>query len=296
MTGRTAQRCALIRIVIRNASPADLPGLIQLLREANDTPYDLARVAEEKCFGAGAHGEPEVRMHGAFDGVSVRCGEALRLLAVSPDRRRKGIGTELLDDARARGAKLIGAEAGNYFTPGILAEDTETVRFFLGRGFAESESTLNLEAEARPAPPGEGVQRASHDDQKRVLRFIEHDFGAIWRFEASHAFAAEEPTIFYAEEKGEVIGFAAHDVNNRGLGWFGPTGVRSSLRGKGIGSRLLLASLADLRRLGHERVVIPWTDAVEFYRRACDARVAHRFLVLRARSTPKRKRSRGAPR
>ena len=295
MKAGTVSRCALIRRVIRNGTRPDLPQLTELLRAANNTPYDLSRVAEEKCFGAGVQGDPEVRIHGEFEGLSVRCGDALRLLAVAPAHRRKGIGTALLEDARARGATLIGAEAGNYFTPGVMADDVDTLQFFLAHGFAESESTLNLEAEALVAPI-DGVHRAMPADRNRVLRFIEKDFGAIWRFEAAHAFNVGEPTIFYAEENGEVIGFAAHDVNNRGLGWFGPTGVRSSLRGKGIGSRLLLASLADLRRLGHQRVVIPWTDAVEFYRRACGAEVTHRFVVLRAKASPKPKRGRRASR
>ena len=35
------------------------------------------------------------------------------------------------------------------------------------------------------------------------------------------------------------------------------------MRGRGIGCQLLLASLADLRRLGYERAVIPWTDALD---------------------------------
>ncbi|MEO6258745.1 MAG: GNAT family N-acetyltransferase [Thermoanaerobaculia bacterium] len=276
--------------MIRNVTSADLPRLIALLAEANDTPYDLVRVAEEKCFGAGVQGVTDVRVFGDFSGVSVRCGDALRILAVAPAQRRPGVGAALLQDAQTRGATLIGAEAGNYFTPGVLDTDETTVRFLLAHGFSESESTLNLEVEPLPAEPSHGVKRATLDDRERVLHFIEHDFGAIWRFEADHAFQSDQPKIFYAEEQGEVVGFAAHDANNRGLGWFGPTGVRETLRGRGIGSRLLQASLGDLRRMGHTRVVIPWTDAVEFYQRACNAQVTHRFLVLRAKARATRPR------
>jgi hypothetical protein len=43
---------------------------------------------------------------------------------------------------------------------------------------------------------------------------------------------------------------------------------------------LLNASLADLRRLGYERAVIPWTDAIDFYRKACGAEVGARFVTL----------------
>ena len=104
--------------------------------------------------------------------------------------------------------------------------------------------------------------------------------GAIWRFEASKAFDADPPTIFIEEVDGEIAGFAAHDVNNRGLGFFGPTGVKESMRGRGIGCRLLHASLADLGRLGYQRVVIPWTDALSFYAKCCGAQPAHEFIRL----------------
>ncbi len=88
-------------------------------------------------------------------------------------------------------------------------------------------------------------------------------------------------TIFYAEDAGEIAGFSTHEANNRGLGFFGPTGVAEKFRGRGFGRRLLLASLADLRRLGYHRVVIPWTDAIEYYRKSCGARIDQRFVILR---------------
>ena len=73
------------------------------------------------------------------------------------------------------------------------------------------------------------------------------------------------------------------DVNNRGLGFFGPTGVKTSLRGRGIGGRLVRASLTDLKRLGHRKAVIPWTDALDFYAKCCGAKPAHQFIALDSR-------------
>ena len=49
---------------------------------------------------------------------------------------------------------------------------------------------------------------------------------------------------------------------------------------RGLGARLLHASLADLHRLSYQSAVIPWTDAIEFYRKACGATVAERFVTL----------------
>lgn len=252
--------------MIRDASRADLPLLIDLLRDANDAPYDLARVAEEKCFGVGMHGEPRVRLWGDGEGVAVTCGKFLRILAVRRDARRQGIGQALLSDTDAT---VAAAEAGNYFTPGIVTSDENTIRFLKKRGFEETAQTQNLVTTQLPSDIPADVKTGD------VGEFIEKHFGRIWRFEASHA-----KTVFFVEEEGQVAGFSAHDANNRGLGFFGPTGVARQHRGKGLGRKLLLASLADMKRQGYEQAVIPWTDALDFYARSCGAEVAHRFVTL----------------
>ena len=262
------------------ATRADLPRIVALFAEANDAPYDLATVSDEKCFGAGVGGPPEVRVYGDFAGVSVTCGKALRILAVDRAQRRSGIGSALLSDAESRGARIVAAEAGNYFTPGVLASDTPTLEFFMRRGYREIARTQNLVVGSGEWGVGVGVGRATPAMRERVLAFIEHEFGRTWRFEASRAFENDPPTIFFVEADGQVAGFAAHEANNRGLGFFGPTGVARAYRGRGLGARLLQASLADLHRLGYERAVIAWTDAIDFYRKACGATVAHRFVTL----------------
>ena len=264
--------------MIRTATPADLTELRELLTRANDSPYDLTVVAEEKFFGPGIAGPPTTRVfvrNGSIAGAAVTCGKWLRVLAVDPSARRQGIGMALLGDE-----SVIFAEPGNYFTPGVQMEDEGTRAFFRQRGFAETQSTGNLEVELDGSLPESDASRPTHADTDRVLSFVEREFGRIWRFEAAKAFEREVPPAFIAEEGGAVVGFAVHDVNNRGLGFFGPTGVMKSMRGKGIGCRLLLASLADLRRMGFARAVIPWTDALEFYRKCCGARPAHQFVTM----------------
>jgi GNAT superfamily N-acetyltransferase len=299
--------------VIRIATRADLPRIIQLFANANDTPYDLGAVAEEKCFGAGVSGEPNVSIFGDFAGVAVTCGKSLRILAVDRNQRWRGAGSALLRDAVSRGARIVAAEAGNYFTPGVVITDTPAIDFFTKRGFRETANTWNLVVELgvgggewgvgsgaaldggpslppptpNPPLPTRGVamnrdpspplpSRVSSESRHRVLTFIEQEFGRIWRFEASNA----GDNLFYVEVDGNVAGFAAHDANNRGLGFFGPTGVARAHRGRGLGGALLRASLADLYRLGYERAIIPWTDALEFYRKACGATVAAQFVTL----------------
>jgi mycothiol synthase len=262
--------------VIRTATRADLPRITALFANANDAPYDLAAVAAEKCFGAGVSGEPNVAVFDDFAGVAVTCGKSLRILAVDRKQRGRGIGSALHRDSVSRGARIVAAEAGNYFTPGVVTTDTPTIDFFSKRGYRETANTYNLVADKLPTEISPDVIRVTPQTRDPLLSFIEKEFGRIWRFEASNA----GDNLFYVEADGRIAGFAAHDANNRGLGFFGPTGVARAHRGHGLGAALLRASLADLRRLGHERAIIPWTDALEFYRKACGATVAARFVTL----------------
>ncbi len=267
--------------MIRPASIADLDRIVPLLVHGNDAPYDLARVGAEKCFEAGYSGNTVVRVYddGGLRGVSVTCGRFLRILAVDRDHRGRGIGSALVAEAEDR-AHVVFAEGGNYFTPGVVEEDVSTREFFRKRGYIESRWTWNLETRQLPESLPDGIRRVDHSDRERVLVFIEKEFGSIWRFECGRAFDREIPTMFVLEENGEIKGFAAHDINNVGLGFFGPTGVAKSERGRGLGRLLLLASLADLKRLGYTRAIIPWTDALDFYRKSCGAEVMHRFVTL----------------
>ena len=60
--------------MIRSASANDLGALTSLFRRANDAPYDLSVVTEEKCFGAGIAGAPVTRVferNGAILGAAV---------------------------------------------------------------------------------------------------------------------------------------------------------------------------------------------------------------------------------
>jgi GNAT superfamily N-acetyltransferase len=279
---------------IRTAALSDLDTLQELAEAGNDAPYRLPAVISEKCFDSGPGGEPRTRiaLQGRTPaGFAVTCGNALRLLVVAHGERRQGVGTALLKDAEEEIGKggasrvIVAAEAGNYFTPGVVTSDMATLEFFAQRGFAQRSVTDNLETaltknELLDPARAEGTRRARPDEKDRVLAFIEREFGAIWRFECTPAFSPDLPNMFISEQDGQITGFAAHDANNRGLGFFGPTGVMESRRGRGTGRALVVASLLDLSRLGHDRAIIPWTDALEFYRKSCGARVGHRFIAI----------------
>src|SRR5262249_1436707 len=163
----------LLQAMIRPASSADLPRIRELFARANDTPYDLAVVAEEKCFGAGVAGDPVVRGDGEVEGGGGTCGGWLRVLAADRVRRGRAVRTPLRRDAESRGITGIAAEAGNYFTPGVLEEQT---RFFEKCGFHETARTQNLETSELPE---HGQRPTANGQRTRVLEFIEKNFGPI---------------------------------------------------------------------------------------------------------------------
>jgi mycothiol synthase len=269
---------AIFANAVHTATPADLPRLRELFAHANDAPYDLVTVAEEKCFGDGVAGAPVTTIFGDFLGASVTCGKYMRILAVHREHRRLGIGTELLRDAFARGARVVGAEAGNYFTPGVRVASAD---FFAKRGRKTAETQNLIAMDLPTAPPSPVPRPLSPVQRPRVLAFIKREFGNIWHFEASRTEA-----LHYIEHEGEIAGFAAHSANNKGLGFFGPTGVAKHLRGRGYGRQLLLASLADMRAKGYEHAIIAWTDALDFYAKACGATIHERFATFLIDSAP----------
>ena len=95
------------------------------------------------------------------------------------------------------------------------------------------------------------------------------NFEAGWADEISVGYANKPVTIFIAIRDRQVIGFAAYECTRRGF--FGPTGVASAARGKGIGAVLLLESLAALREMGYVYAIIGAAGPVRFYQKTVGA-------------------------
>src|SRR6185369_11850452 len=93
------------------------------------------------------------------------------------------------------------------------------------------------------------VRRAQPFELTPVRRFVSENFSPNWADEISVGFARQPISVFIATIKREIVGFAGYECTRRGF--FGPTGVASAARGKGIGAVLLLESLAALREMGY---------------------------------------------
>ncbi|MEZ4398546.1 MAG: GNAT family N-acetyltransferase [Kofleriaceae bacterium] len=297
--------------VLDELTRADLDEARALLAAA--CPHDrAAEVAEEKLFGPSPRGLPTAlaaRDGGALVGVAVASTDRVRLLAVAPDARGRGTGSALL--AACEQAIWAGAhrrarvldEPGNYLGPGVDVANAATLAWLARRGYHRRDEQDNLVVELAGHPrvtparaaeladkcAGNGYQlrRARADEAGALSAAISIGFGGAWPFEIERALGADPIGLHVAVKAGRLAAFAAHDGNNRGLGWFGPAGTWPEHRGQGLGEALLVACLVDVAAV-HPRSEIAWIGPREFYLRALGPLATRRFAVM-TRDNPHRR-------
>lgn len=230
----------------------------------------------------------------------------VKLLAVAPEFRRRGIGAALLEAVESRlvaaNAAVIrfGESAPNYLVPGVDERCEPLVGLLDGRGYARIGTTVNLSVdlaadgfateaeEAGLAAAGILVRRAVAADAASLSGLMAARWPS-WAAEVNAALSRRPPAVHVAcTPDGAVIGFAAYDGNNVGTGWFGPMGTAPDWEGRGIGRVLLRRSLRDLRGQGLGRVVIPWVGPVAFYERHAGATVSRTFVRFEKPVSPAR--------
>ncbi len=268
--------------------------------------YDrAAEVAAEKLFGPGPT-TPIPRALGAWDGerlvgVAAVAGRWLRVLAVMPDARVRGAGSALLAEAE-RHARAVGAprlraldEPGNYLAPGIDTRNGEAIAWLARRGWQRGDevrancllavrgnprvtAARAATAAARVRALGYEVRRAEVDEVA-LVEAARAEFGGAWPFELARALAARPVGVHVALREDAYCAFAAHDGNNRGLGWFGPTGTWPAHRGQGLGEALLLACLVDVA-VEHERCEVAWIGPRPFYDKVAGVVEDREFAVM----------------
>ena len=123
--------------------------------------------------------------------------------------------------------------------------------------------------ERRLAKEGYAVQRATVRHRPGLADFIEKHFSERWALETAVTFSRQPISMFVALVGEEIAGFAAYDCAYRS--YFGPTGVREELRGKGIGTVLLLRTLEDMAAQAYKWAIIGEVEPVAFYEQVCGA-------------------------
>jgi ribosomal protein S18 acetylase RimI-like enzyme len=105
--------------------------------------------------------------------------------------------------------------------------------------------------------------------ESSILREVASGFSLYWADEVTNSFIHQPPTCFIATRERKIIGFAAYESTRRN--YFGPTGVLSEYRGKGIGKALLVASLQAMFDYGYTYAIIGGVGPAEFYAKAVGA-------------------------
>lgn len=120
-------------------------------------------------------------------------------------------------------------------------------------------------------PEGIRIKQVFPGERQKVLDFIrEHYHSPGWEGEAGYAMLQNPVKCFIAVENGEIVGFACYD--STALGYFGPIGLHTQKKGKGIGRALLLRTLYAMKEYGYGYAVIGWVDDAEgFYRKTVNA-------------------------
>ncbi|MEO5362378.1 MAG: GNAT family N-acetyltransferase [Magnetococcus sp. DMHC-8] len=220
----------------------------------------------------------------------------LHLLCIVPARRRQGWGRHLLAGLRERahaegrcGVATALQWAGLW--PGV-PEGLTAMRAFGDRTGAEwRPGELYLVKHlAEPWPEsglirlvaaGEEIMPIPYARRHRdsLQKLLHAEFGTGWQHETlSRIDAGYEPFngyglattgapdhagrgVWVLEQGGQVIGFCVVQWEGEGsTAFFGPIGLSPAWRGRGLGTRLLLAAARQARATGRERLGL-WTSA-----------------------------------
>jgi predicted N-acetyltransferase YhbS len=122
---------------------------------------------------------------------------------------------------------------------------------------------------ARLKAAGVVIRPAFSFECELVSAWIRKEFSAGWAAESARGFTKTPISTWIAVQDGKMLGFASYDCTS--LGFFGPTGVQTPDRGRGIGKALLWACLKSMRDLGYGYAAIGGVGPAEFYAKAVGA-------------------------
>jgi len=116
------------------------------------------------------------------------------------------------------------------------------------------------------------IKRSFIGDKQKILTFVKENFSEGWARECECALMQVPSTCYIAVKDKEIVGFACFDATAKNF--FGPTGVKASMRGMKIGAALLHACMNSIREQGYAYAIIGWVgDARLFYEKEVGATV-----------------------
>jgi len=274
--------------MFRRLGVEDLPAITALCgRSLADAPGsdELERTLFVPEQPAAVRGDPEIGLIATVEGQAATGGAGhgfVRLIAVAPEHRGRGVGRELLAlgeaDVRAAGlgSLTIGADAPFYLWPGVESGETALLCLLERLKYRRTETNFNmgLDLAVIPPDPGGGTV-ASAADRDEIHEWADRHW-AWWTTELLRA--TDRGTLVITRDADGISAVCAYDVNRSG--WVGPVAVRPELMGRGVGVPALLGALHRMRADGRSRVEIGWVGPVVPYARV-GATVGRVFFVHR---------------
>src|SRR5690606_31413866 len=123
----------------------------------------------------------------------------------------------------------------------------------------------------RQQEQGITIRRALPPEKHIVVDWVRMHFSKYWASETEVAFSHMPPNIFIAIENEAVMGFACYDSTRKGF--FGPTGVQESKRGRGTGAALLVACMHAMMWDGYGYAIIGGAGPTDFYTKIVNATI-----------------------
>lgn len=223
----------------------------------------------------------------------------INMVAVKSQRQRQKTGTRLVNEMEKRfkdnrvSEITLCAYSPNYFTPGIDERYEAGIPFFESLHYSFTSQAVSMKRDLwdyqMPAEiitqleslkqEGITIKRFHADYSLSLLIYLQKEFGGGWKRNALKAMeqGIAEKTIFLVVDKyNEILGFVMRKIDGSDAR-FGPIGVTSSLRSKGLGAVLLHTMMNDMRQRQIYSMYFLWTSgaAQKFYER-------HDFDVCRS--------------
>lgn len=120
------------------------------------------------------------------------------------------------------------------------------------------------------AEQGIYIKRAVSPDKTEILEFIKNEFSQGWADEAEKALFNCPSSCYIAVYDHKVVGFGCYD--SVALGYYGPLGVASSMRRRGIGEAITSVCLSAMREKGYGYIIIN-AGPVDYYIKHLNAKV-----------------------
>ncbi len=130
-----------------------------------------------------------------------------------------------------------------------------------------SETYKRLESE------GVRIMRPMTPNRRKIVKWARDHFNDDWGDEVATAFTKFPVSCFIAYDTKEkkILGMACYDCTYKGF--FGPTGVDKSTRGRGIGGALFMRCMEAMRDEGYGYAIIGSIGPAEFYKKMVGATI-----------------------